>query len=145
MRCFIFNLLHITLAHVAQSASEKAAGAAGGIEKDFSGLWVDSVHHEAGNGAGRVIFAGISGALKVIENLLINIAEMLALGEVVKIHLVDLVDDLPHELAGLHVVVGIFENIANYAAAVAGFAGSGEFLQRGKELGVDESKQTLHR
>ena len=55
--------------------------------------------------------------------------------------LVDLVDDLPHELAGLHVVVGVLEHIAHDAAAVALLAGGGQFLERGEQLVVDEGEQ----
>ena len=104
---------------MAERAGEKAAGAAGGVEQDFAGLRVDAVHHEGGDGARRVILARVAGALQVVEDLLVDVAEMLALGEVVEIDLVDLVDDLPHELAGLHVVVGVLEHIADHAAAVA--------------------------
>ena len=39
--------------------------------------------------------------------------------EVVEIDVVDLVDHLPHELAGFHVVVGVLEHVAHDAAAVA--------------------------
>ena len=77
--------------------------------------------------------------------MLVDVAEMLALGEIVEIHLVDLVDHLPHELAGLHVVVGVLENIADHAAAVAGFADDGKFLQRRKQLGVDEGQEAPRR
>jgi hypothetical protein len=44
-------------------------------------------------------------------------------------------------LARLHVVVGILEDIANNAAAVALLAGNGEFLELRKKFVVDEGKQ----
>ena len=47
----VLDLLHVALAHVADGAGEKAAGAAGGIEQDFAGLGVDAVGHEGGDGA----------------------------------------------------------------------------------------------
>ena len=105
---------------MADGAGEKAAGAAGGIEQDFAGLRVDAVDHEGGDGARRVVLAGIAGRLQVVEDLLVDVAEVLALGEIVEIDLVDLVDHLPHQLAGLHVVVGVLEHVAHHAAAVAG-------------------------
>ena len=122
----VLDRLHVALAHVADGAGEKAAGAAGGIEQDFAGLRVDAVRHEGGDGARRVIFARIAGALQVVENLLVDVAEVLPLGEVVEIDLVDLVDDLPHQLAGLHVVVGVLEHVADHAAAVALLAGDAD-------------------
>ena len=114
----VFHLFHVTIAHVANGAGEKSARAAGGVQEDFAGLRVDAVHHEGRDGARRVILARVTGALQVGEDLLVDVAEMLALGEVVEVHFVDFVDDLPHQLAGLHVVVGVLEHIAHHAAAV---------------------------
>ena len=51
-----------------------------GIEQDFAGLRVDAVHHEGGDGARRVVFAGVAGRLQVVEDLLVDVAEMLAFG-----------------------------------------------------------------
>ena len=81
---------------------------------------VDAIDHEGGDGARRVVFAGIAGRLQVVEDLLVDVAEVLALGQIVEIDLVDLVDHLPHQLAGFHVVVGVLEHVAHDAAAVAG-------------------------
>ena len=108
---------------MADGAGEKAAGAAGRVEQDLAGLGVDAVHHEGGDGARRVVLARVAGALQVVEDLLVDVAEVLALGEIVEIDLVDLVDHLPHQLAGLHVVVGVLEHVAHHAAAVARLAG----------------------
>ena len=81
----VLGLLHVALAHVADGAGEEAAGAAGGIEQDFAGMRVDAVGHEGGDGARRVVFAGIAGRLQVVEDLLVDVAEVLALGEVVEV------------------------------------------------------------
>ena len=143
--CSSSTLLHVALAHVANGAGEEAAGAAGGVEEDFAGLGIDAVHHEGGDGARRVIFAGIAGALQVVEDLLVDVAEVLPLGEIVEIHLVDLVNDLPHQLAGLHVVVGVLEHVAHHAAAVALLACDGEFLELREKLGVDKCQQFFAR
>ena len=104
-------------------AGEKAARAAGGVEQDLAGPGIDALGHEGGDGARRVVLACVAGALQVVEDLLVDVAEVLPLGEVVEVDLVDLVDDLPHELAGLHVVVGVLEHVADDAAAVALLAG----------------------
>ena len=65
---------------MADGAGEKAAGAAGGIEQDFAGVRVDAVRHEGGDGARRVILARVAGRLQVVEDLLVDVAEVLALG-----------------------------------------------------------------
>ena len=57
--------------------------------------------------------------------------------------LVDLVDDLPHQLAGFHVVVGVLEHVLHDAAAVAGLGRDGEVLQRREQLAIDEGEQLL--
>ena len=68
---------------------------------------------------------------------------MLALGEVVEIDLVDLVDHLAHQLAGFHVVVGVLEYVAHDAAAITGSGGNGQALEAGKELVIDEVQQRV--
>ena len=104
-------------------------------------MWVDAVHHEGGDGPRGVVFAGIAGALEVVEDLLVDVAEVLALGEIIEVDAADLVDHLTHELPGFHVIVGILEDLANDPSAVAGFACRREFLERRKKFGVDERKQ----
>ena len=128
----VFDFFHVAIAHVAKRAGEESARTAGGVQEDLAGMGIDAVHHEGGDGAGRVVFARIAGALQVGEDLLVDIAEVLALGEIVEVHFVDLVDNLPHQLAGLHVVVGVFEDIAHNAAAVALFAVMDSSLSCGK-------------
>ena len=70
---------------MADGAGEEAAGAAGGVEQDLAGLRVDAVGHEGGDGARRVVLAGVAGALQVVEDLLVDVAEVLALGQVVEV------------------------------------------------------------
>ena len=137
----VLDLFYVALAHVAHGASEESAGAAGGVQENFARVGVDAVRHEGGDGARGVILAGIAGALQVVEDLLVDVAEMLPLGEVIEVHLVDLVHDLPHELAGLHVVVGVLEYIAHHPAAVALLSCGREFLELREELGVDEGEE----
>ena len=113
------TVLTYRCAHVADGAGEEPAGAARGVEQNLAGLRVDAVRHERGDGARRVVLASVPGALQVVEDLLVDLAEVLPLGEVVEVDLVDLVDDLAHQLARLHVVVGVLEHVADDAAAVA--------------------------
>jgi hypothetical protein len=62
--------------------------------------------------------------------------------EVVEVDLVDLVDDLPHQLTRLHVVVRVLENVADDPAAVAG-AVDRQFLEHREQFVVDERHQTV--
>ncbi len=65
---------------------------------------------------------------------------MLPLLQVVEIDSVDLVDHLPHELARLHVVVGVLENVADHAlAAVVRY--TGQVLELREELVVNEVEE----
>ena len=71
------------LAHVADGAGEEAAGAAGRVEQDFAGFGVGHLDHEGGDGARGVVLAGVAGRLQVVEDLLVDVAEVLAFGQVI--------------------------------------------------------------
>ena len=122
---------------------QEAAGAAGGVEQGLARCGVDAVDHEGGDGTGRVVLAGIARGLQVVQDLFVDVAKMLAFGQVVEVDLVDLVDHLAHQLAGFHVVVGILEHIANDATAVAGMPGHLEVLQGREQVVVDEGEQFI--
>ena len=82
----IVGCLHVALAHMSYGAREKATGATGRIKEDLAGLGVYAVSHEGGDSPGRVVFARIAGALEVVEYLLVDVAEVLPLGQIVKIN-----------------------------------------------------------
>ena len=79
---------------MADGAGKKAARATGRVEQDFTGLGVNPIHHEGSHGAGGVILARIARALQIVEQLLVNVAKVLALGQIVEVHAADFVDDL---------------------------------------------------
>ena len=97
------------LAEVLDGADEEAAGAAGGIEDGLAEAGIDLLDDELGDGARGVELAGVARGLEVFEELLVDVAEHVAVIGGVEIDAVDLVDDLPHQRAVLHVVVGILE------------------------------------
>ena len=142
-RLALLGRADVFLLHVIDGAGEKPAHAAGGIEQDFARMRVDPVDHERGHSARRVIFAGIAGRLQVVEQLLVELAEVPPLVEIVEIDLIDLVDHLPQQLAGFHIVVGVLEHVAHDAAAVAGLGRKLQALQRREQLVVDEIEQSL--
>ena len=141
MVSLVLGPLDVALAHVAQRSGQEAAGAAGRVEQGLAGPGVEAVDHEGGDGPGRVVLARIARRLQVVQDLFVDIAKMLAFAQVVEIDLGDLVDHLPHQLAGFHVVVGILEHIAHDATAGAGAAGHLQRFQRGKQVVVDEGEQ----
>ena len=114
----IFWRLHILLAHVANRAGEESSRPACWVQDDLAGLRVDTLGHERRHRSRRVVLAGVSGTLEVVEDLLVDIAEVLLLGEVIEVDFIDLVDDLPQQLAGLHVVVRVLEDVPNDTLAV---------------------------
>jgi hypothetical protein len=78
--------------------------------------------------------------LQIVEDLFVDVAEVLALAQVVEVDAVDLVDHLAHELAGLHEVVGVFKHVAHGAGA-RGFRR--QAFQRREQLIVDEFEQGI--
>ncbi len=123
-------------------AGEEAAGAAGGVEHDLVGLRVELVDDELGHGARGVELAGVAGALQVAQNLLVDAAEGVAVFGVVEVDLADLVDHLPHERAGLHVVVGILKHAAHHKGRRRGGV-LVDILQGREEHAVDEFLQLV--
>ena len=103
------------LAQVLDGADEEAAGAAGGVEDGLAEPRVDLVDDELGDGARRVELAGVAGGLEVLQELLVDVAEHVAVIGGVEVDAVDLVDDLAHQGAVLHVVVGVLEGHADQA------------------------------
>ena len=103
------------LAQVLDGADEEAAGAAGRVENGFAEAGIDLLDDELGDGARRVELAGVAGGLEVLEQLLVDVAEHVAVVGGVEVDAVDLVDDLPHQRAVLHVVVGVLEGHADEA------------------------------
>ena len=131
------------VAQVLQRAGEEAAGAAGGVEHALAESGIDLVDHELGDGARGVELARVAGALQVLEDLFVEVVEEVALGLVVEVDLVDLVDDLAQQLAGLHVVVGVLEHRLHDVAARVARGVGGEAFHAGEELGVDEVLQLV--
>ncbi len=127
------------LAQVLDGADEEAAGATGGIENRFAETGIHLLDDELGDGARGVELAGIARGLKILEELLVDVAEHVAVIGGIEVDAVDLVDDLPHQGAVLHVVVGILERHADEPSDLVRAAGEG--LELGQEGVVDEVEQ----
>ena len=135
--------LDVVCAHVAKRGREKPSRPARGVEDDLAGLRGDPLGHERGDRSRRVVLARVAGALEVVEDLFVDVAEVLPLGEVVEVNLVDLVDDLTEQLPRFHVVVRVLEDTLDDAPAVRCHSRGGEFLEGRKEVVVDEAEQLV--
>ena len=139
---FVLRGLHVAFAHVADGAGQEPARTAGGIEEDLPRFRVDTVGHEGRYGAGGVVLTRVAGALKVVEDLLVDIAEVLSLGQVVEVDGGNLIDHLAHELARLHVIVGVLEDTTHHAAAAV-LSGAGQLLELGEKLIIDKGHERV--
>ena len=102
---------------------------------------IDLLDDELGDGARGVEFAGVARGLEVLEELLVDVAEHVAVIGGVEVDAVDLVDDLAHQRAVLHVVVGVLEGHADEAGDLV--AAAGERLELRQERVVDEVEQRV--
>ena len=74
----------LALADVFDGAGEEAAGAAGGVEDEFAQARVGALDHELGDGARGVVLARVAGALEVAQDLLVDVAEQVAVLRLLK-------------------------------------------------------------
>jgi hypothetical protein len=133
-------------AQVVDRGGQKAAGAAGRVEHPFALVqaWVDELHHRLRDGPRRVELAGVACRPQIVEDLLVDVAQVGAGGEVVELdRLVELFDHPQHQGAGLHVVVGVLEHLPQNLLHVAFRRVDG--LQRWKHVVVDERDQFVCR
>ena len=79
----VFGRLGLRL-EVVNGAGQKAARTAGGVQHHFAQARVEDVHHEPGDGAGRVVLARIARRLQVGQNLLVDVVEQVAVLEELK-------------------------------------------------------------
>ncbi len=139
----VFDRPDVLLAHVFDGAGEEAAGAAGGVEDLLAQSGGDRIDHELGDRARRVILAGVAGILQVAQDLFVEVAEEVTVLRLVEVDAGDdPVDHLAHQVAGLHVVVGILEDTADDEAAPVGMCRL-QVLEGGEEPDVDEVEQLV--
>jgi hypothetical protein len=84
-RALVVDGLDLLLAHVFDGAGEEAAGAAGRVDDLLAELRVDHVDHELVTGARGVELAGVAGVLQVAQDLLVEVAEEVAVLRLVEV------------------------------------------------------------
>ena len=110
--------LHILLANVLNGAGQKAASAASRVEDRFPEARIEHVNRKLSYRPRRVVFAGVPGTLEIFEQLLVDAPEQVPIRGIVEVNVgLDLVDHLPQQDAGLHVLVGVLKDAAHQAAA----------------------------
>ncbi|MNL22760.1 hypothetical protein D3C87_1441200 [compost metagenome] len=96
-------------------AGEKASGAAGRVHDLFVQFRIDHAHHKFGDRPWGVELASVAGVLQVAQQLLVEIAELMALLGLVEVYpFLNLVDHLAQQLTRLHIVVGVFKHAAHH-------------------------------
>jgi hypothetical protein len=104
------------LLKVTDGGGHESTGSAGGVHHSLTlfQAGVDHLHHELGEGAWSVELPGIARAAQVIEDLFIHVAKLAPALDVVEVDgFVQLLDDRQHLRTGLHVVVGVPEDLAH--------------------------------
>ncbi len=100
-------------ADVLDRRGEEPAGAARRVENPLAEAGVGHLDGEGGHRAGRVVLAGVAGALQVLQELLVDIAEEVAGLEVVdRDHRLGAVQHLAELHAVLHVLEVVEEDLA---------------------------------
>ena len=140
---FVVEGADVVFADVVDGGSEEAAGAGGGVEDAFAEAGRAHGGHELGDGARGVVFALGGGVAQPDEDGFVDGAKDVAVLGAVKIEAVELVDDLTHGHAGLHVVVHRVEDLADDAGAGRGVGGFEVFEGDKQAVGgvVDEADE----
>ncbi len=130
---------------VVDGGAEEAAGAGGGVEHLFAEPRIRHAGHQLGDGARGVEFALVPGIAELDEDGLVDGAEDVAVVAVVEVEAVELVDDLAHRVAGLHVVVRAVEDLPHQRGPLRGLGGVEGFQVDEKAVGrvVDEVQQLV--
>ncbi|MNP64224.1 hypothetical protein D3C76_1597050 [compost metagenome] len=96
-------------------AGEEAACSAGRIHDLLVQLGVDHAHHKFSDWARGVELAGVASVLQVAQQLLVEVAELVALLGFVEVNaFLNFVDHLTQQLPRLHVVVRVFKHAAHH-------------------------------
>ena len=97
------------LGELSQPRSDKSTGAAGEVCHLFAQLRLYHQCHKLGDCSRRVEFTGGTGRLQLPQNLLIDKTKGMAFLHIVKLDLVNDINDLTKINAVFHIVVGILE------------------------------------
>ena len=97
------------LGELSQPRSDESTGATGEVRHFFAQLRLYHQCHKLGDCSRCIKLTGRTGRLQFPQNLLIDKAKSMAFLHIVKLNLVNDINDLTKINAVLHIVVGIFE------------------------------------
>ena len=115
----VLDALHLSIQHL-QRRGKEAAGSAGEVRNGLAELRLDHLYHEVRDSTGRVEFAGVTGALQAAEDRFVNLTEGVAVLVLLKIDLINDIDNLAKQDAVLHVVIVVLEGGADNDLAHGG-------------------------
>lgn len=144
---FVVQGAHIAFADEVDGGTEKAACPGGGVEHPLPEPGSGHLGHELRDGARGIELALVSGVAQFDEDRLIDGAKDVAVFGAVEVKAVELVDDLAHLVARLHVVVGSVKYFPHECGS-PGMMGGLELPQVGKQAGggvVDEVDEVVAR
>ena len=119
----VIQVMDFIFADVVDGCAKETTGAGSGVEYVFAEARVRHLRHKPGDGARRVVLTFVPGIPQFEQDGLIDSAENVAVAAVIKVEAVELVDDLAHLVAGLHVVVRPVENFAHECGTLLGMSG----------------------
>ncbi len=138
----VLDSLHLGIQHL-QSRGKEAAGAAGKVRNELAELWLDPLHHKVRDRTGRVEFTGVTGALQTAEDRFVNLTEGVTVLVLLKVDLVNDIDNLAEQDAVLHVVVVVLESRADNDLAHGGILIDFDGLEGREQLPVHEIQKCI--
>ena len=108
----VFDSLHLGIQHL-QRRGKEATGSAGKVRNRLAELGLDHLYHEVRDSTGCVEFTGVTGALQAAEDRFVNLTEGVTILVLLKIDLINDIDNLAKQNAVLHVVIVVLEGCAD--------------------------------
>ena len=138
----VLDGLHLGIQHL-QRRGEEAACTAGEVRNRLAELWLDHLHHKIRDSTGRIEFTGVTGALQAAEDRFVNLAEGVAVLVLLKVYLVNGIDNLAEQDTVLHVVVVVLEGGADNDLAHGGILIDFDGFEGREQLSVHEVQKCI--
>ena len=138
----VFNSLHLGIQHL-QRRGKEATGSAGEVRNRLAELGLDHLHHEVRDRTGRVEFTGVTCALQAAEDRFVNLTEGVAVLVLLKIDLVNDIDNLAEQDTVLHVVVVVLEGRTDNDLAHGGVLIDFDGFECREQLSIHEVQKRI--
>ena len=138
----VLDSLHLGVQHL-QRRGKEAACTACEVRNGLAELRLDHLHHEVRDRTGRIEFTGVTGALQTAENRFVDLAEGVTVLVLLKIDLVNDIDNLAKQDAILHIVVIVLESRADNNLAHGGVFVDFDGFEGREQLSVHEIQKRI--